>query len=788
MKRQVPCLVGLCAAPTLRQPDVAFRGQSLRRLEDVRFLTGHGRFIEDIDLPAQAWMQVVRSPHAHATIQRIDTASTRAVPGVLGVYSATDLAELGPLPCTVPVASVAPMIVPPRHTLASDRARHVGDPVAFVVAESRSAARDAAELVVVDWQPLASVTDTRAALQPDSAQLWQQAPGNLSYRFQKGDQSVVDSAIATAAHVVELELINNRIVISALEPRGAIGRYDADGFHLLFSGAGVHALRDVLAGSIFRIPPEQMHVACPDVGGGFGVKNALYPEWVMLLWAARTLGRPVKWLSERAEDFITTAQGRDNVTRARLALNEEGRFLALDVSTIANLGAYLSSGGPGSSTNAPANAMGSGYVVPAIFMDVQGVFTNTVPIDAYRGAGKPEVNYMMERLIDEASRRCGFNAIDLRRRNLVSEFPYRKALGTVIDCGRFAANLEDGVRIADHAGFTARRNGAEQRGRLRGIGVTCFMETARGAPNEGAEICFQDNDRIALHVGTQSNGMGHETAYAQIAADLLGLPIEAFQYVQADTRKVRAGNGHGGARSMHMGGAALCKAVDTMLAKGREIAARLLQSSVERIDFTDGRFSVHGEADRAIGLMEVAHAARDPANLPDGMSPGLDTYVWNLLDVITFPNGCHIAEVEIDPDTGAVSLERYTAVDDFGTLINPMLTVGQVQGGVAQGIGQAMLEHTVYDPQSGQMLSGSFMDYALPRADDLPAFDITLSGVQTNANPLGVKGSGQAGAMAAPQAIICAVLDALAPLGVTHIDMPATPEHIWRAIRRIGHG
>jgi carbon-monoxide dehydrogenase large subunit len=763
---------------------VAFRGQSLRRLEDARFLTGRGRYIADIDNPDQAWMQAVRSPHAHAGIRRIDKDAARAVPGVLGVFTATDLIDLGPLPCTVPVASIAPMIVPPRLALAADRARHVGDPVAFVVGETRTAARDAAELVAVDWQELPSVVDAVAALESGAAQLWDQAPGNLSYRFQKGDEPAVRAAIAAAAHVVELELINNRIVISALEPRGAIARHDAEGFHLLFSGAGVHALQTQLAESVFRVPQERMHVACPDVGGGFGVKNALYPEWVMLLWAARTLGRPVKWMSERTEDFITTAQGRDNVTRARLVLDADGRFLALDVSTVANLGAYLSSGGPGSSTNAPANAMGSGYVIPAIYMDVHGVFTNTVPIDAYRGAGKPEVNYMIERLIDEAARRCGFDAIDLRRRNLVTEFPYRKALGTVIDCGRFAANLDDAIITAGHADFNTRRDIAKQQGRLRGIGVTCFMETARGAPNEGAEIRFDDDGRVALLVGTQSNGMGHETAYAQIAADLLGLPIETFRYVQADTREVRAGNGHGGARSMHMGGAALCKTVDTMLAKGRAIAARLLQSSVEQIVFAEGRFAVRGGTDRAIDLLAVARAARDPANLPDGMSPDLDTYVWNLLDVITFPNGCHIAEVEIDPDTGAVTLERYTAVDDFGTLINPMLTIGQVQGGVAQGIGQAMLEHTVYDPQSGQMLSGSFMDYALPRASDLASLDITLSGVPTNANPLGVKGSGQAGAIAAPQAVIAGVLDALAPLGVTHIDMPATSERIWRAIQQ----
>jgi aerobic carbon-monoxide dehydrogenase large subunit len=766
---------------------MSFRGQSLPRLEDARFLTGRGQYIEDIEVADQSWMQVVRSPHAHAEIARIDATAARNVPGVLGVFTAADLVELGPLPCTVPVASVAPMIVPPRFTLASDRTRHVGDPVAFVVAESHSAARDAVELVVVDWQPLPLVIDGPAALRSGAPQLWQQAPGNRSYQFQKGDRDAVRTAIAGAAHVVELELINNRIVISALEPRGAIAKRDGDGFHLMFSGAGVHALQTQLADHVFRVPPETMQIACPDVGGGFGVKNALYPEWVMLLWAARALGRPVRWMSERAEDFVTTAQGRDNVTRARLALDAEGKFLALDVTTVANLGAYLSSGGPGSSTNAPANAMGSGYVIPAIFMDVQGVFTNTVPIDAYRGAGKPEVNYMIERLIDEAARRCGFDAIELRRRNLVREFPYRKALGTVIDCGRFADNLDDAIVAADHTGFAARREASERGGMLRGIGVTCFMETARGAPNEGAELRFDDDGRVALLVGTQSNGMGHETAYAQIAADLLGLPIEAFRYVQADTSIVRAGNGHGGARSMHMGGAALCKAVDTMLAKGRAIAARLLQASVEQVVFVDGQFALRDDPNRAIDLLAVARAARDQANLPDGMSPGLDTYVWNLLDLITFPNGCHIAEVEVDPDTGALTLLRYTAVDDFGTLINPMLTIGQVQGGVAQGIGQAMLEHTVYDPDSGQMLSGSFMDYTLPRAQDLPRFDITLTGVPTNANPLGVKGSGQAGAMASPQAIIAAVLDALAPLGVTHIDMPATPERIWRAMMDAKH-
>jgi carbon-monoxide dehydrogenase large subunit len=756
------------------------RGQSLLRQEDQRLLTGSGRYIEDIDLPGQAWMHVVRAPHAHARIVVLDAAEARAMPGVLGVFTGEHLADLGPLPCMVPIAD---MIAPPRPALAAGRVRHVGDPVAFVVAETRDAARTAAEAVLVDYDPLPAIVDPVAALQPGAPQLWDVAPGNLSYRFQRGDSAAVDAACANAAHVVQLELVNNRIVICAMETRGALASFDADaGFHLQFSGAGVHGLQSVLAKAVFRVPPAQMRVSCPEVGGGFGVKNALHPEYVMQLWAARHLGRPVKWIGDRAEDFVTTAQGRGTVTTARLALDADGAFLALEASVIAELGAYLSAGGPGSSTTAPVNAIGSGYVIPAILMDVRGVFTNTVPIDAYRGAGKPEVNYLLERLIDEAARLCSFDRIALRRRNLVTDFPYRKALGSVIDGGRFVETLDEAVTAADHAGFPARRAAAASRGRLRGIGVTCFMETARGAPNEGAEIRFDPDGKVSLVVGTQSNGMGHETTYPQIAADLLGLPFDAFRYVQADTALVRAGNGHGGARSMHLGGAALCRTVEALLDKGTRIAARMLQAAPAQVSFAAGRFIVGGNPDQGIDLMTLAQAARDPANLPDGDEPGLDTYVWTLLDAITFPNGCHIAEVEVDPDTGLVTLHRYTAVDDFGTLLNPMLTLGQIHGGVVQGIGQALLENTVYDPESGQLLSGSLMDYCLPRASDLPPLDIAFNGVATDANPLGVKGAGQAGAIAAPQAIVCAVLDALAPRGVTHVQMPVTSETIWRAL------
>ncbi len=740
---------------------MTFIGQSTRRVEDERFLTGHGLFVEDVNLPDQLFAYVVRSPHAHAVIERIDTGGGQ-------VFTYADIADLGLLPCATPVATVEPMLVPPRPALANGRVRHVGDPVAFVVAETPFEARDAAERVVVEYRPLPPVVDAAAALAPGAPLLWDEVPGNLSFRFRKGDPDAVRAAMASAAHVVELDLINNRLIIAPTETRAAIGRYEKETFHLFVTAASVHAIRDQLAKNVFRVPAERMLISAPDVGGGFGIKNALYPEWVMLLWAARKLGRPIKWVEDRAEDFVSTAQGRDNITNARLGLDVEGRFLALDVSTIANLGAYMSGGGPGSSTNAPANAMGSGYVIPAIAMDVRAAFTNTVPIDAYRGAGKPEANYLLERLIDLAARRHGFDPADLRRLNMISDFPYVKALGSVVDCGRFTANIDDVVGLADRDGFDARRALSKQRGLLRGLGLCCFMETARGAPNEGAEIRFGADGDVELLVGTQSNGQGHETTYPQIAADLLGLPPSAFRYTQGDTAKVRAGNGHGGARSMHMGGAALFRAANEVIAKGTAAAAQLLQAKPEEVRFDGGNFVV---GDRAIALLDVAREA------------SLDTYVWNLLDVITFPNGCHIAEVEVDPETGLVTLDRYHGVDDYGTLINPMLTIGQVHGGLAQGIGQAMLEHTVYDPDSGQLLSGSLMDYALPKAADLPDLHITLTGTPTNANPLGVKGAGQAGAMAAPQTIICAILDALAPLGVTHIDMPATPERVWRAIK-----
>ncbi len=751
----------------------------MRRLEDKRFLIGAGRFVDDLTAEGALHAWVVRSPHAHAAIERIDSA---AVGTVAWVFTAADLAGLGPLPCVARPKTVAPLVVPPRHALAVDRVRHVGDPVAFVVAETREAARDAAERVEVSYRALPSVVDGRAALEPGAPKVWD--GGNLAFRFEAGDRAGAEAALARAAHVTSLALVNNRVVVAPIEPRAAIAAYDqaSDTMRLTLTGQGVQGIRQELAEAVFRVPLERIQLRAPDVGGGFGMKNFLYPEWVMLLWAARHLGRAVKWVAERSEGFLSDTQGRDIFSQARLGLDGEGRFLALAVETVANLGAYLSSYGPGVPTN--MTAMGGVYAIPALAVAVRGAFTNTVPVDAYRGAGKPEANYLIERLVERAARETGRDPVTLRRRNIVTSFPYRNAAGTLIDDGRFAANLEEAIVRADYAGFAERRARADAAGMLRGIGVGCYLETARGATDENAAIRLAEDGAVELLLGTQSNGQGHETSFPQIAAELLGLEVKKFRLVQADTERVPEGNGHGGARSMHMGGTALVRAAEQVIAKGKKIAAHLMQAAEERIVFRDGWFRREGDQAGGIGFFAVAEAARDPANLPPWMAPGLDGFARNHCEVFTFPSGCHVAEVEVDPETGRARLVRYVSVDDFGRLINRMITEGQLQGGVAQGIGQALLEETVYEAGSGQLLSASLLDYALPRGDDLPSFETVLAeGLPSTANPLGVKGSGQAGCMAAPQTVVAAILDALAPLGVRALDMPATPERIWRAIR-----
>ncbi|MCF3933263.1 xanthine dehydrogenase family protein molybdopterin-binding subunit [Acuticoccus sp. M5D2P5] len=749
------------------------------RIEDLRFVTGAGRYTADRDPFGALHLVVVRSPHAHADIVAIDTAAAAAMPGVAGVFTETDLARdgLGTLPCSVAFEPASALTVPPRYALARGRVRYVGEPVAFVVAETRAAAEDAAELVAVDYDERPAIVGAAEALA--APPIWDEAPANLAVTFEKGDRAATDAAFANAAHIVELDLVNNRVSAMPMEPRAAIGDLDpATGTLVLeVSGQGVHGIRDALAGDVFHLDKDAITVAARDVGGGFGLKNFPYPEHVLVLWAARRTGRTVRWVSSPSEDLMGAVHGRAMRYHGRLALDADGTFLALEVDTIAELGAYASTVGPGASTAAMSTALGGIYDIPAMAMRSRGVFTNTCPVDAYRGAGKPEANYVLERLIDAAARRCGFDPVALRLANVVDRFPHRKALGAELDSGRYREAIELAARLADRDGFAGRRTEAQSRGRRLGLGVACFLESARGTPQEEAGVRFAEDGQIELVTGTESNGQGHETTFTDIAAQRLGLPRDRFRYVQADTRKTRIGFGHGGARSMHMGAGTLATALDQMLDRARPIAARLLQTEPGRLGYEAGRFTVP-EDGRSVGLDEVARAAADGAF--GGETP-LDTLIHRTDAPFTFPGGCHIAEVEVDPETGAVLIRRYIAVDDYGTVLNRTLTEGQVAGGLAQGIGQALAEAIVYE-DGGQLLSGSLMDYTLPRADDLPAFEITFHGTPTAANALGVKGAGQAGCISAPPTIIAALLDALSPLGVATIEMPATPERVWRAI------
>ncbi len=759
-------------------------GRSVNRLEDERFVRGRGRYVADLMPPNALHGVVVRSPHAHARIAAIDVEKARKMPGVAAVLTGQELAadDLGPLPCAVTaVPMTTPLVVPPCYALARDIVRYVGEPVAFVAAESAGAARDAAEAIVVDYAPLPPVVSIADAVLPDTPAVWPEARGNIAFQFNRGDIGPVETAIRNAAHVVECELVNNRVVAASMETRGALGEFDAASgrLHLIASAAGAHAIRDLLADGVFRIGREKLRVSIPDVGGGFGMKNVLYPEWVLVLWAARRLGRPVMWIGDRSEEFTGSVHGRDSLIRARLALDGDGRFLALETKVLANLGAYVSTVAPVVPTMAMASAMGGVYAIPLIAFQASGVFTNTTPVDAYRGAGKPEANYLIERCIDTAAARFGMDALKLRRKNIFRRFPYASAMGLTVEQGSFAHAIDHAAKAA--AGFEARRRASRKLGRLRGLGYACFLETARGQPNEVAKVRVGDDGRIDLMVGTHSNGQGHETTFAQIAADAFGLPAERFRFRQGDTDDLDSGGGHGGARSMHQGGTALLMAAEGVIENARQLSARLLQASVEAIGYEAGMLRVAATG-QEISLEEVARASRQSPD--DDVAPGLTHRATHLCDRYTFPNGCHVAEVEIDPETGKVRLDRYVIFDDYGRLLDPRQTLSQVHGGVAQGIGQALFEHTLFDPETGQNLSGSLMDYALPRADDLPVFEGSLTDeFPSRANRLGVKGSGQAGAIAAPATIMNAVMNALAPLGVKHLDMPATPSRIWHAIR-----
>ena len=764
-------------------------GQPVRRVEDRRFITGRGNYLDDISVSRQAQAFMLRSPHAHARIRAIDSSAALSAPGVVAVFTGDDLARdgIGTIPCLSAVTNRdgSPSVLPPHPAIARDRVRHVGDTVAMVLAESAAAARDAAELIVLDYEPLSAVVDTAHALDPGQPQVWDEAPGNLCFDWEVGNIAAVQQAIAGARHRISLELVNNRIVVNSMEPRGAIGEYDPgeDSFTLWSSTQGSHFVRNLLAGSVFKIPENRIRVVTRDVGGGFGMKLFLYPEHILVLWGAKKVGRPVKWVPDRADAFMTDTQGRDNITHLDLALNEQLRFLALDVELLANMGAYLSNFAPEIPTASGAVMHSGVYAIPAIHVGVKGVFTNTTPVDAYRGAGRPEAAYAIERLIDFAARRLGVPPQELRRRNFIKPeaMPYQTALGLNYDSGEIARNMDQALAAADLVGFPARRAEARARGRYRGLGHAVYIEQSGFPPDEFAELRFDPSGTLTILMGTQSSGQGHQTAYTQLAAERLGVVPEKIRVLQGDTAVISFGRGTGGSRSIPVGGASLAQAADKLIAKGRRIAAHLFEAAEADVEFADGIFSVSG-TDRRLGIEEVARAAFDPARQAPGVEPGFDESGHFAPPQPTFPNGCHVCEVEIEPDTGRIEILRYLVVDDFGRVINPLLLAGQVQGGVAQGVGQAMLERTVFDPETGQLLTGSFTDYCLARADDLPAIEFSYNVVPCRTNPLGVKGAGEAGAIGAPPALVNAVVDALAELGIEHLDMPLTPERLWRAI------
>ena len=769
-------------------------GQPVRRVEDRRFITGRGNYLDDISVSRQAQAFMLRSPHAHARIRAIDSSAALSAPGVVAVFTGDDLARdgIGTIPCLSAVTNRdgSPSVLPPHPAIARDRVRHVGDTVAMVVAESASAARDAAELIAVDYEPLPAAVDTAHAPDPGQPQVWDDAPGNLCFDWEVGDRAAVEGAMVRARHRISLELVNNRIVVNSMEPRGAIGEHNPgeDSYTLWSSTQGSHFLRNLLADSVFKIPENRIRVVTRDVGGGFGMKLFLYPEHILVLWAAKKVGRPVKWVPERADAFMTDTQGRDNVTRLVLALDEALRFLALDVELLANMGAYLSNFAPEIPTASGAVMHSGVYAIPAIHVGVKGVFTNTTPVDAYRGAGRPEAAYAIERLIDYAARHVGVPPEELRRRNFIKPeaMPYQTPLGLNYDSGEFARNMAQALTAADLAGFPSRRAEARARGRYRGLGHAVYIEQSGFPPDEFAELRFDPSGTLTILMGTQSSGQGHQTAYTQLAAERLGVVPEKIRVLQGDTAVISFGRGTGGSRSIPVGGASLAQAADKLIAKGRRIAAHLFEAAEADVEFADSIFSVSG-TDRRLGIEEVARAAFDPARQAPGVEPGFDESGHFAPPQPTFPNGCHVCEVEIEPDIGRIEILRYLVVDDFGRVINPLLLAGQVQGGVAQGVGQAMLERTVFDLETGQLLTGSFTDYCLARADDLPAIEFSYNVIPCRTNPLGVKGAGEAGAIGAPPALVNAVVDALAELGIEHLDMPLTPERLWRAIHSAEH-
>jgi carbon-monoxide dehydrogenase large subunit len=764
-------------------------GQPVRRREDVRLLTGQGRYTADFVEPGHARAAMVRSPHAHAEIRGIETAAAAASPGVLAIFTGADWAASGH--GGIPAGSDLVRFVgtppgpgfvfrPPHPPLAHRRVRFVGDSVAIVIAETDYQARAAAELIEIDYAPLPAVTDTAAASRAGAPPVWDEAPDNVCLRWSTGDADAVEAAFAEARHVVKLEVVNNRVHVGSLEARGAIGRCEAGRYTLRTGSQMPHALRNNVANDVFAVDPSRVRVLIADVGGSFGIKNALYPEQILVLWAAEKLGRPVAWIGEQSDAFLSDYQARDNVSLGELALDAEGRFLALRATSIAAIGAYLAPKGQLSPTS-NVQALGGVYRIPAMHVSVTGVFTHTAPTEVYRGAGRPEAVYLLERLVDHAAREIGLDPLTLRRRNLIGpdEMPARTALGLTYDSGDFPAMLDASLASAGFAEFPARREAARARGMLRGFGIAHYCERVAGNWAENAWLEMRPDGKLTVLIGTMSNGQGHETAYAQLVADQLGLDSDDVEVVQGDTDRIPSGMGTGGSASLAIGGAALALAGSDLVGKALPLAADALEASAVDVVFEAGAFRIVG-TDRAIRLQAVA------PRLGQGGAPAVLTGAGLFKPSgPTFPNGCHAAEVEIDPETGAWKLVSYTMLHDFGRVLNPMLLEGQLQGGVVQGIGQAAFERVVHDPRNGQVLTGSLMDYQLPRADDLPSLVLQTRPTPSPNHPLGVKGCGEAGAAGAPPAVMNALLDALAPLGVRTLDMPATPESVWRALRRL---
>jgi len=760
-------------------------GQSVRRTEDLRLVTGHGQYTDDLRFESQAFAAFLRSPHAHAKLRSVDATAAKAAPGVVAVLTYDDIAFAGTMPCHAPVPSRdgSPPKASPIPVLAKDKVTFIGQAIAMVVAETYAQAKDAAELVDVDYEPLDAVGTLQAA--PGGPQIWDSAPGNLVFDWVAGDEAATDAAFASAAHTVSLETVQNRVLANPMETRNAIGVYDpaADSYTLYSGSQGTAGLRDRVAKDMLKIDREKLRVVTLDVGGGFGMKGFLYPEQPLVLIAARLTGRPVRWSADRLESFLADDHGRDMQMRGELALDPDGKILAMRVIGTANMGGYLSTFAPFIPTLAGGRIFGGVYRVPALFANVKGYFSNSAPVDAYRGAGRPEAAYLMERLMDAAAAQIGIDKIELRLRNLPgpAELPFKNWTGIAFDSGDYPHMLKEGMKRAGVDGFAARRKASEARGRKRGLGIAYYVEITAAAGSEQAQVKFTDNGGVELYVGTQSNGQGHETAFAQVVAERLGVPFESITVKQGDST-FATGGGTGGSRSLNMAGGALEVASDEVIAKGKVAAGQVMQAGGRDVAFGIvegiGRFSI-AESGQSMTIGELAVTLKRE-EIP-GFEDGLDSGGEYVGQASTFPNGCHICEVEVDADTGKVDVVSYHVLDDFGRVINPMLVAGQVHGGVAQGLGQALLENCVYDAETGQLLTASFSDYAMPRADDLPDIVFAYEEYPCKTHPMGAKGCGEAGTVGALPVVMSAVADAI---GVVHLDMPATPERVWRAMQR----